>query len=300
MTIRCVACFMPGNPAVSWEVLFVDGPPGVAIYLPDIMSGEQIFDNQEVLDEASQRISRFDELSAFIRASGSVWVVNLDALPSHLKAHEWKLGWLHGEVFIKPRVRAKSEVDKRGTFRYKFSVELWISEDSRMFNPQHSSTAPPAITDSLRLFREKHPDPMRAAFIMMKFGPTQGHGQLVKEIQRTLDEFGIAALRADEHEYADDLFANIQTYMHGCGFGIAVFERYMSDDFNPNVALEVGYMMAMPKPVCLLKDSTIKSLQTDMIGKLYKQFDPQDVRNTLAPSLREWVRQKIVGTQIAR
>jgi nucleoside 2-deoxyribosyltransferase len=99
-------------------------------------------------------------------------------------------------------------------------------------------------------------------------------------------------LRADDKEYHDDLFANIQTYIHGCGFGIAVIERIEKDEFNPNVALEIGYMLALKKPVCILKDKTVPVLQADLIGRLYKQFDPQDVSKTIPDQLTKWLLDK--------
>lgn len=47
------------------------------------------------------------------------------------------------------------------------------------------------------------------------------------------------------------------------------------------VALEVGYIMALRKPVCLLKDKTLKALPTDLVDKLYRVFDPQDPQGTI-------------------
>ena len=73
-------------------------------------------------------------------------------------------------------------------------------------------------------------------------------------MRTALGRHGIVGLRADDKEYNPSLFDNVQTYLHGCGLGVAIFERIEEDAFNPNVALEVGYMMAMDKPVCLLKD----------------------------------------------
>jgi len=99
-------------------------------------------------------------------------------------------------------------------------------------------------------------------------------------------------LRADDKQYHDDLFPNVLTYMYGCRFGIAVFERLEEDDFNPNVSLEVDYMNALKKSVCLLKDKTLKTLQTDLVGKLYKIFDPQDIINTIPSELEKWLRDK--------
>ena len=85
---------------------------------------------------------------------------------------------------------------------------------------------------------------------------------------------------------------NVLTCLYGCGFGIAVFERLESEDFNPNVALEVGYLMAMNKQVCLLKDQTLKHLNTDLIGKLYKTFDPQDPIGSIPSELNKWMQDR--------
>ena len=132
------------------------------------------------------------------------------------------------------------------------------------FPSPHLDTAvnyPLEITESLQRFIKDHPDYQRNAFVMMKFGETEAHKSIVDSIYSTLNRYGIIALRADGKEYHDDLFPNVLTYIYGCRFGIAVFERLEQDDFNPNVSLEVGYMRALRKPICLLKDKTLKALQ---------------------------------------
>ena len=76
--------------------------------------------------------------------------------------------------------------------------------------------------------------------------------------------------------------------MHGCSFGIAVFERIESEEPNANVGLEVGYLMALNKPVLLLKDRTLPQLHTDLAGRLYKTFDPHDAEGTIPAQLSKW------------
>lgn len=152
-----------------------------------------------------------------------------------------------------------------------------------------SSNYPPVIHQSLTKFFEDHPDSKKTGFIMMQFGSTSLHESIVSGICSTLATYGLTALRADDKEYHEDLFSNVQTYLYGCGFGIAVFERLEDDDFNPNVSLEVGYMRALGKKVCLLKDRTLKTLQTDLVGKLYKSFDPQNPGQSIPPELQKWL-----------
>jgi hypothetical protein len=155
--------------------------------------------------------------------------------------------------------------------------------------------SPIEITESLARLRMDHPDPTRTAFIMMRFSRTPLHEEIVTAIRGTLGKAGLAALRADDKEYHDDLFLNVTTYMHGCAFGIAVFERLEMEDFNPNVSLEVGYMQALRKSVCLLKDKTLKTLHVDLVGKLYRSFDPQAPAATIPGELERWMRDKGLG-----
>jgi hypothetical protein len=144
-------------------------------------------------------------------------------------------------------------------------------------------------------FKQEHPDPTTCGFVMMRFRSTTLHEQIYHTIQECCQQHGLVALRADEKDYSDDMLSNIRTYMHCCGFGIAVFERLETNDFNPNISLEVGYMMAMGKPVCLLKDITLTSLHTDLVGRLYKQFDTQRVSRTIATALKEWFVDRGIG-----
>ncbi len=170
---------------------------------------------------------------------------------------------------------------------------------SQKFSQESSvvkSTYPPEIAKSLSHFFRDHPDPRYTAFIMMQFGTTPAHLEILAAIRTSLKNFGILGLRADDKDYHDDLFANVQTYMYGCRFGIALFERLQSDDFNPNVSLEVGYMRALRKPVCLLKDQTLRELPTDLVGKLYKSFDPQRASESIPAELAKWLHDREIVT----
>jgi hypothetical protein len=80
--------------------------------------------------------------------------------------------------------------------------------------------------------------------------------------------------------------------LHGCGFGVSVFERIQQDNFNPNVSLEVGYMLALKKRVLLLKDQTLKALHTDLVGRLYRPFDVLDPGKTIPPQIEGWMEDK--------
>jgi nucleoside 2-deoxyribosyltransferase len=150
-------------------------------------------------------------------------------------------------------------------------------------------TPPAAIAESLSRFQVHHRNPNRTAFIMMQFRDTEQHTTISEAIKNSLGKHRISGVRADDKEYHDDLFPNVLTYMHGCGFGIAVFERIEEEAFNPNVSLEIGYMLALGKPVCFLKDRTLKSLNADLIGRLYREFDSYKPDTSIPPQLNKWL-----------
>lgn len=150
----------------------------------------------------------------------------------------------------------------------------------------------PEIASGLEKFRGDFPIGKKTAFIIMKFGETKIHADIAKCIKDTLSTYGITALRADDKQYMDDVFPNIKTYMHGCDFGVDVYERVLADEFNPNVSLEVGYMLGMGKDVLLLKDGTLKALQTDLAGKLYKPFDTSSISTSMPSQIEKWLSDK--------
>ena len=151
---------------------------------------------------------------------------------------------------------------------------------------------PPELVPHVRAFRTDHPEPRRNAFIMMRFGASRRHQDILKAIRDVLANYGIEALRADDKVYDDLLMMNLRTYLHGCGFGVAVFDRIESEIHNPNVALEVGYMLALGKRVCLLKDRAIARLPSDVIGSIYTEFDMDDISNSIKESLTRWLTQR--------
>jgi nucleoside 2-deoxyribosyltransferase len=159
--------------------------------------------------------------------------------------------------------------------------------------------APLHIRESLQRFRADYPDPATVAFILMPFGKTKAYEQIGQAIKNGLAAHGITGIRADDKEYHEDLFPNVLTYMHGCGMGVAVFERIEKENFNPNVSLEVGYMYAMRKPLCLLKDQRLTQLHADLMGKLYREFDTYAPGDTIPSQITQWLNDRALSRRQA-
>jgi hypothetical protein len=118
---------------------------------------------------------------------------------------------------------------------------------------------------------------------MMSFEETEPKKKIWGTIRDALSSMNIKALRADAKVYHPDLYNNVLTYIYGCTFGIAVFERITSDLINPNVIFEVGYTIAIGKQVCLLKDRTLAYL-------LYVPFDPHKPSGAIPEKIKKWIK----------
>jgi hypothetical protein len=128
----------------------------------------------------------------------------------------------------------------------------------------------------------------RNVFLIMRFKNEPPFSDIVDTIQSVCKKRGLNISRSDDKSYSDDLWDNVMTYMYGSTYAIAVFDQINYREFNPNVALEVGFMLAQNKRILLLKDQAIPVMPTDIIGKIYKSFDTYRPRETIPPQLEKW------------
>lgn len=78
--------------------------------------------------------------------------------------------------------------------------------------------------------------------------------------------------------------------MWACNYGVAVSEDIDERDFNSNIALEYGFMMALGKRVLLLKEQRMPRVPTDITGKLWKPFSIFDVHTTITQQIDAWAK----------
>jgi hypothetical protein len=121
------------------------------------------------------------------------------------------------------------------------------------------------LEPQLRQFLDDHPDPARNVFVMMRFHPSPQLQSVHTAIVQTLAARNMKGLRADDRVYIDDLWDNIRVYMTGCRYGIAVYEDIDQRDFNPNVAIELGYMLGHEKRCLILKEKRLPTIPADIV-----------------------------------
>ena len=126
------------------------------------------------------------------------------------------------------------------------------------------------------------------AFLMMPFNLDKDLEDSSTIIKERLSDYGVACNRADWTVVSDDLWENIRIYMHVADYGIAIYEKMEQSDYNPNVSIELGYMIALGTPVCLLKEKGLPKLPSDMSGKLYFEYDKSRRSASIKDAITRW------------
>lgn len=144
------------------------------------------------------------------------------------------------------------------------------------------------LAPQVERFLRDHPTFTKNVFLMMHFGVEDYREEIRETIVNTLAERGYEVIRADDKDYHDELWSNIVIQMIGCKYGVGVFEKIDEEEFNPNVALEVGFMKARQQEVLLLKEKRVAALNADIVGKLYKPFDMMNIAETIGRQVSKW------------
>jgi hypothetical protein len=141
-------------------------------------------------------------------------------------------------------------------------------------------------------FFKDHPHYDRNVFIMTSFDGHHLLAQLDNELRRALHQHRLVGVRADDRIYPSDsqLWRNVCVYMLCCKYGVAILEDHSRDEFNPNVALEIGFMRALDKRTLLLADRRFSKLRADISGTVRFEFDITNQAGTLAEPIERWIR----------
>lgn len=197
-----------------------------------------------------------------------------------------QLGWQVGAVLSLPLPTDPQRQAKIDTAARAHATEVEATNAlSRLGDTAHVRHLEPY----LRTFLQDHPDYDRNVFIMMRFSETPQMKQIHESIVGCLAGHGMNAVRADDRDYTGELWSNIEVYLTGCKYGIAVFEDVDQRDFNPNVSLELGYLMGRGKRTLLLKEKRLPRIPSDVVHRLYKEFDIFDVEKSIHREVGKWV-----------
>lgn len=130
----------------------------------------------------------------------------------------------------------------------------------------------------------------RNVFVMMRYRGEKYYNQIELAIRSSLEENGLNAHLAKDSAIHDSLWENTRTYMDNCNYGVAVFEDIDVREYNPNISIELGYMLGQGKRCLLLKEQRMPNLPTDMYGHIYKSFDKFNIEQSIKSQVDSWVK----------
>lgn len=152
------------------------------------------------------------------------------------------------------------------------------------------SLAPPALVGPLREFLSEFPFD-RNVFGMTRFPADEGIDPIAPAIAKARDAceaMGLVFHLASDRSIVDDLWANVAAHFWGCRYGIAFFEARTDSGLNYNLSIEVGSCLALGRRMALLKDDSLASMPTDLVGQIYLSVD-LDRPDTLLQKVSSWL-----------
>ena len=135
----------------------------------------------------------------------------------------------------------------------------------------------------------------KSVFIMTKFpeGKTKKDAQLsrvITTVRQSIASAGFVPRIASERHYFDDVWSNVELYLLGCRYGIAIVEGHYKPELNPNVAMEWGWMRGLGKDVLFLVEKRAhKYVRADWSGLLRQEFAWQEPGRTIPHHVRGWL-----------
>ena len=165
-------------------------------------------------------------------------------------------------------------------------VRLTIAELSR----PRALAGYEALQPVLDAFSADHPKFEQNVFVAMRFRGNEQFTEIDRAVREALAAYGLTGQRADDKVYSvdGDLWNNVCVYMMGCKYAACIFEEIDERDFNPNVAIEYGFLRAMNRQILLLKEQRVPTMPTDMVGKMYRTFDSYKISQTISAQITLW------------
>jgi protein-tyrosine-phosphatase len=135
-------------------------------------------------------------------------------------------------------------------------------------------------------------------FLMTRFRDSEQHKAISDAIEEAVHAFGLKFVRADDPNLRPGkVWDKVQQCMRACHYGVAIFESIDKPDFNSNISLELGYMMALKRHLLLLKEKRVGALYANLGGFEYEQFDADSIRPTVLGRMAAWLKRVRVRKQ---
>lgn len=170
------------------------------------------------------------------------------------------------------------------------------SQGTQLGGEPHSvvppTLSPPGLTPVLRTFLEEFPFETNV-FGMTRFASADPDlddpvASAVEVAREACSSHGLTFHLASDRALVDDLWGNVAAHMWACHYGVAFFEDRVGRGLNYNLSIEVGAMLMAGRRCALLRDSSIESMPTDLVGHIYRGLDLGDP-SQVALNVHQWI-----------
>lgn len=118
-----------------------------------------------------------------------------------------------------------------------------------------------------------------SVFVMTKFPSKNGSladvqlGRVITAVRSAVDANGYHSYLASDKDWSQMLWENVETYLLACGRGIAIVESKHSQELNPNVTMEWGWMRGTERKVLFLVERSFDKTRADLSGLTRAEFE---------------------------
>lgn len=119
-------------------------------------------------------------------------------------------------------------------------------------------------------------------------GPEDHFAQLIPKLREVVAEHGLVLQVASDGLAEDTLWANVVTYMWACKYAIVLMDS-ADGILNSNVLIEIGGMLMTGRRCAILRDKSVPTMPSDLVGHIYKPTDLTD-HDASAGEIHQWIR----------
>ncbi len=118
----------------------------------------------------------------------------------------------------------------------------------------------------------------KSVFVMTKFPGNSSPldtqlDRVIKAVRDSVAKFGFTSHLASDHDYNPMLWKNVEFYLLACSRGVAIVESKHTQELNPNVTMEWGWMRGMDRQVLFLVEKSFDRSRADLSGLIEEPFD---------------------------
>jgi hypothetical protein len=133
-------------------------------------------------------------------------------------------------------------------------------------------------------------------FVMTKFPSKQGTPldvqltRVIQAVRQAVDGCnGHRSYLASDKDWQPSLWDNVETYLMACGKAVAIVESKYSQELNPNVTMEWGWMRGTERRVLFLVEKTFDKTRADLSGLTREEFDWDNPEAEIAAAVKKFL-----------